>query len=112
MISEIVEQAGNVVRESKKRFIFPRHIYLSIENDDEMKKYLGNNVIMPTVGRKVFINFILIQVYTHPYLTTTEKIPSKNFQVVTKDLKNIKSYNTTTQKGDEAANSSSDEDKD
>ena len=54
MISEIVEQAGNVVRESKKRFIFPRHIYLAIENDDEMKKYLGNNVIMPTVGRKVF----------------------------------------------------------
>jgi hypothetical protein len=42
MISEIVENAGNVVREHKKRFIFPRHVYLAIEDDHEMKKYLGN----------------------------------------------------------------------
>ena len=33
MISEIVENAGNIVKESKKRFIFPRHIYLAIEED-------------------------------------------------------------------------------
>jgi hypothetical protein len=67
------------VRESKKRFIFPRHIYLAIENDDEMKKYLGNNVIMPTVGRKVLNNIIHKKLYTHPYLTTTDKISAKNF---------------------------------
>jgi hypothetical protein len=53
MISEIVENAGNIVKEQKKRFVFPRHVYLAVEEDHEMKKYLGNDVILPTVGRRV-----------------------------------------------------------
>ena len=53
MVSEIVENAGNIVREQKKRYVFPRHVYLAVEEDHEMKKYLGSEVIFPTVGRKV-----------------------------------------------------------
>ena len=42
MISEIVEAAGGLVRAGKKRFIFPRHIYLAIDGDDEIRKNIGN----------------------------------------------------------------------
>lgn len=53
MVSELVELSGSVVRQQKKKFIFPRHIYLGIDEDDEMRRYLGSGVILPTVGRKV-----------------------------------------------------------
>lgn len=56
MISEIVESAGNMVKQQKKRFVFPRHVYLAVEEDGEMKRYLGNDVILPTVGRRVFLH--------------------------------------------------------
>lgn len=58
MISELVELSGSVVRQQKKKFIFPRHVYLGIDEDDEMRRYLGTGVILPTVGRKVFFFFI------------------------------------------------------
>lgn len=42
LCAEILELAGNVCAESKKKLITPRHIVLAIQNDDELKQYLRN----------------------------------------------------------------------
>lgn len=83
-MSELVELSGSVVRQQKKKFIFPRHVYLGIDEDDEMRRYLGTGVILPTVGRKVFFFFIWNKVYLHPFLkiNAKERVSQKNFMVV------------------------------
>ena len=42
--SEILELAGNISQEAKKKRITPRHIMLSIANDEELSKIVPNAI--------------------------------------------------------------------
>ncbi|NXL61006.1 H2AL protein, partial [Chordeiles acutipennis] len=43
--AEILELAGNAARENKKSRILPRHIQLSVRNDDELNKLFSSVTI-------------------------------------------------------------------
>ncbi|KAK0488779.1 histone-fold-containing protein [Armillaria novae-zelandiae] len=45
LVAEIVELAGNVAKNNKKRRIIPRHLQIAIRNDDELLQLLGNVII-------------------------------------------------------------------
>ncbi|KAJ7713902.1 hypothetical protein B0H14DRAFT_2297922, partial [Mycena olivaceomarginata] len=45
LAAEILELAGNAVRDNKKHCIVPRHLQLAIRNDEELGKLLGSVVI-------------------------------------------------------------------
>jgi len=49
LISEIIELSGNLVKESKKTRITPRHICLAVRSDEELAR-LMNGVTFPTGG--------------------------------------------------------------
>ncbi|OLP95698.1 Pyruvate kinase [Symbiodinium microadriaticum] len=45
VVAEILELAGNTVKEQKKQRIIPRNIQLAIRNDEELNKYMANVTI-------------------------------------------------------------------
>ena len=45
MVAEILEMAGNMAKDNKKKRIIPRHLLLTIKNDDEMSKLLSHVTI-------------------------------------------------------------------
>merc|ERR1711998_114902 len=45
LAAEILELAGNAAKDNKKTRIIPRHILLSIRNDEELNKLLANATI-------------------------------------------------------------------
>lgn len=58
MTAELLELAGeNAANEKyKKKMIKPRHIHLAVSQDEELKEYIGKNVIIPTGGVIPFIH--------------------------------------------------------
>ena len=65
LVSEVLELAGNVSSDHKKRSINPRHLQLAIRNDEELNKLLGhvtiaqggvlpliNRALLPAKGKK------------------------------------------------------------
>ncbi|KAF5809180.1 putative transcription factor Hap3/NF-YB family [Helianthus annuus] len=54
LAAEVLELARNAVRDNKKTIIVPRHIRLSMRNDEELSKLLGdvtiaNGGVMPNI---------------------------------------------------------------
>merc|ERR1711993_87381 len=45
LAAEILELAGNAAKDNKKTRIVPRHILLSIRNDEELNKLMANTTI-------------------------------------------------------------------
>lgn len=45
MVAEVLELAGNVMKDAKKHRINPRHICLAIKNDAELNELIGNACI-------------------------------------------------------------------
>ena len=45
MSAELLELAGNVATESKKKTIMPRHIQLAIQNDEEFSRLMANTLL-------------------------------------------------------------------
>lgn len=67
MTAELLELAGNVTTDNKKKRIIPRHIMLAIRNDDEIEKFIGRNagVVLPSSGTNVKIAHALVQKNAH-----------------------------------------------
>lgn len=57
--AEVLELAGNAARDNKKGRITPRHIMMSVKNDDELNQ-LFSNVIIPGSGVLPNINQVLL----------------------------------------------------
>lgn len=45
MVAELLELSGNAARDNKRRRITPRHIQLTVRNDDELSKLLKNATV-------------------------------------------------------------------
>lgn len=62
MTAEILELAGNVAEQAKKKRIVPRHLMLAVRADEEIEKVIGkHNVVLPGVGCEVKVNHCLVQ---------------------------------------------------
>uniref|UniRef100_A0A914C7G2 Histone H2A n=1 Tax=Acrobeloides nanus TaxID=290746 RepID=A0A914C7G2_9BILA len=59
LCAEILELAGVVAKEHKRKTIFPRHIMLSIRTDEELNNFMAG-VLMPEVGVLPHINPTLL----------------------------------------------------
>ena len=66
MTAEVLELAGEKASEekNKKKMIKPRHIQIAVSTDEELKDYIGKNVIIPTGG---------VLPYIHPDLEPNNK---------------------------------------
>lgn len=51
MTAELLELAGNVAEEYKKKTIKPRHIMLAARSDDEIDRVVGQNCLFEKAGR-------------------------------------------------------------
>ena len=54
LLSQVLELAGSAARDNKKTRIVPRHIQLTVRNDEELSKLLGdvtiaNGGVMPNI---------------------------------------------------------------
>jgi histone H2A len=58
MTAELLELAGENAADDKKKkkMIKPRHIHMAVNSDEELKEYIGKNVIIPTGGVIPFIH--------------------------------------------------------
>ena len=56
---EILELAGDITHDEKKKTIMPRHINLGIRSDSELQKLMANTVIFEG-GHQVKINTFLL----------------------------------------------------
>lgn len=45
IFAQVLELAGNVAKDSKKKRITPRHIQLAVRNDEELNNFLGSVTI-------------------------------------------------------------------
>ncbi|KAH7554449.1 hypothetical protein JRO89_XS12G0216600 [Xanthoceras sorbifolium] len=58
LTSQVLELAGNVVRDNKKNRIVPRHVQLAVRNDEELSKLLGtvtiaNGGVLPNIHQNL-----------------------------------------------------------
>ena len=42
LCAEVVEIAGNIAKEAKRRRIFPRHLMMAMRTDDELHEVIKN----------------------------------------------------------------------
>ena len=63
LVAEVLELAGNAMRDANKRRIIPRHLCLAIKNDVELNELIGNACISQG-GVIPHINPVLLPIRT------------------------------------------------
>ena len=63
LVAEVLELAGNAMRDANKRRIIPRHLCLAIKNDEELNELVGNACISQG-GVIPHINPVLLPIRT------------------------------------------------